>query len=373
MRKLFQCFKKIVALLVGLLLSAVACTNLHPTFGGSPDEQSKAKINKSPNFNGKTFVNLEPTPIGFQKTVDGEDTSWLKRIFEIAFPPAGKQPSEPLPSLKLDISQIENGSFTWLGHSTVLFKLNDKILITDPVFHRASPIFFGGKPFAMTHTPSVADLPTIDAVIISHDHYDHLDYQAIQELNQKTTHFYVPLGVKGHLQRWGVPDEKITELDWYEQVQLDQLHFTLTPSRHFSGRGLTNRNTTLWGSWVIKSPLLTVFFNGDGGYGQHYKLLGEKYGPFDIALMENGAYDAHWSLIHMTPEQSVQATVDLKAKAVLPIHWAKFDLANHNWRDPIQRFLKAAEKQDFQTVTPKIGQTFTLNKLPQEDWWSGVK
>lgn len=302
----FIFLKWLVPLAVLLAVGIYIFLRFHPTFGGEPDAESLAKIRKSPQFNGKVFVNLEPTEI--QKS-DGDNTEkpsiigWLKSVTN---PPAGKHPSEPIPTVPLDTSALKNGSFVWFGHSSLLFKMADKVLLTDPVYHLASPIFLGGAPFAMTHPPQISELPAIDAVLISHDHYDHLDYKAITELNGKVGHFYVPLGVKAHLQRWGVADNKITEIDWYEQAQLGAITFTMLPARHFSGRRLNNRNSTLWSAWAVKSAELSVYFNGDSGYDKHFAMIGKQYGPFDIAFMENGAYNSCWPLIHMTPEQSAQ-------------------------------------------------------------------
>lgn len=361
-------------LIIALLLAAVVWgyMQFHPTFGGKPDAQSLAKIQQSPNFNGEVFVNLEPTTIETNDPNRPRPSLW-QWLMSVSNPPAGKQPSEPLPTVALNPQAMQNGDFVWLGHSTVLMKLANQFLLTDPVFYRASPIFLGGKPFAMQPELNIEDLPEIDAVLISHDHYDHLDYQAIQQLNPKVKQFYVPLGVKAHLQRWGVADEKIHELDWHESSELSPFTFTLVPSRHFSGRNFNHRGSTLWGAWIIQSPEIKVYFNGDSGYGKHFAQIGEQYGPFDLAFMENGAYNENWANIHLFPEQSAQALADIGANAAVPIHWAKFDLAYHNWQEPIERFLTASENQSYQVATPKIGEIFSLQSLPQEKWWRGVK
>jgi len=207
-------------------------------------------------------------------------------------------------------------------------------------------------------------------VLISHDHYDHLDHLTIGQLASNTRLFLVPLGNQAHLLRWGVPKANIIELDWFESHRVGETTFTLTPSRHFSGRGLTNRFSTLWGSWVVKSEELSVFFGGDSGYTKDFKDIGERLGPFDIAFIENGAYDKQWSQIHMVPEQSVQATIDLNAQLFFPIHWGKFDLAKHRWVEPIERAVTEAEKRGVPVVAPIIGQVFQLDMPPFETWWS---
>ena len=169
-------------------------------------------------------------------------------------------------------------------------------------------------------------------------------------------------------------DSKITEMDWHEQAQFGDLRLTLAPARHFSGRTLQSRNFTLWGAWIVQSAELSIFFNGDSGYGKHFAMIGERYGPFDMAFMENGAYNPKgWPLVHMTPEQAAQAAADIRAQVAVPIHWGKFDLAYHTWKDPIQRFLQAAANQPYQTATPQIGQVFDLQNLPQGKWWESVK
>lgn len=360
--------------IIGLILVAVgyAFVKWHPTFGGTPDAQSMSKMQQSPYFNGEVFVNLEDTRLDTTPADKKRPSLWAW-LMSVTNPPAGKQPSQPLPSEKLNVSAMQNGDFIWLGHSTLLMKAENKLILTDPVFHRASPLFIGGKPFAMENQPQLADLPEIDIVLLSHDHYDHLDYQAIKALHNRVKHFYMPLGVKAHLQRWGVAEEKMTEMDWFETSQYQDFSFTLVPTRHYGGRRLNNRGTTLWGAWIINSPQNKIYFNGDSGYGKHFAQIGEKYGPFDIAFMENGAYNENWANIHMFPEQSAQALVDIQAKVAVPIHWAKFDLAYHPWKEPIEHFMLAVENKPYQVATPKIGQIFSLQNLPTEHWWETVE
>lgn len=371
--------KKILKWLVIIVLLLVVAIGLfiglHPTFGGKPDAQSLQKIQQSENYDGNIFQNLESTTSGL-KEVDTEDEQ-AGGMLDMLFPPEGKHPSELLPTLKFNKETFKNGDFVWFGHSTALFKTDDKVIMVDPVYHSASPVSFAVVPFDMTNRPSIEELPNIDAVLISHDHYDHLDYKAIKKLDAKVTHFYVPLGIKAHLQRWGVADQKITEMDWYEQQKLGDIDVIFTPSRHFSGRSINDQSKTLWGSWVIKSPDLSLFFSGDSGYGKHYAEISKRYGGFDIALMEDGQYNVRWDEIHMLPEQSVQAVLDLNAKHVLPVHWGKFDLSIHPWKEPIQRFLEEADKHDIVTLTPKIGQVFDLQNPPtpanQGKWWEDIK
>jgi L-ascorbate metabolism protein UlaG (beta-lactamase superfamily) len=214
-------------------------------------------------------------------------------------------------------------------------------------------------------------LPHIDAVLISHDHYDHLDYQTILRIKDKVGHFYVPLGVGAHLLAWGVAPERVTELDWGGTVQLPGLTIISTPSRHFSGRGLTNRNSTSWSSWVIRSATKRSVYSGDGGYGPHFQTIGAQHGPFDMALMECGQYDAQWANIHMLPEQTVQAARDVRARVFLPVHWGAFTEAHHPWDDPIKRATAEAARLKQPITTPPLGQPVTLDAgpLPHLVWW----
>jgi L-ascorbate metabolism protein UlaG (beta-lactamase superfamily) len=209
-------------------------------------------------------------------------------------------------------------------------------------------------------------------MVISHDHYDHLDYGSIQKLKGKTKLFYVPLGVGAHFREWGVKPEQIVEFNWWEEESVEGLKFVFTPARHFSGRGLTNRFSTLWGSWVIQSKNENVFFSGDSGYGVHFKKIGDKFGPFDFAMIECGQYDEKWADIHMTPEESAQAGVDLKTKVAMPIHWGAFSLALHTWTDPVERIIKTAEELNLPLITPAIGDVVHLDSTIQKtvnNWW----
>jgi L-ascorbate metabolism protein UlaG (beta-lactamase superfamily) len=198
-------------------------------------------------------------------------------------------------------------------------------------------------------------LPQIDAILISHDHYDHLDLGSMKALAEKTTHLYVPLDVGAHLERWGVPAEKITKMDWWQETTLQGLTFAATPARHFSGPGFTDKMKALWTSWVIQGKTDKIFFSGDSGYFEGFKEIGAKYGPFDITLKEDGQYNELWSSIHMMPEQSVQAHIDLKGKLLLPINWVTFALAMHSWTDLIEHITAEAAKRDVNITTPHIG------------------
>ncbi|GAM57593.1 outer membrane protein romA [Vibrio ishigakensis] len=289
-------------------------------------------------------------------------------------------PTEPLPSMTLTAEQIENtkqASVARLGHSTMLIRLDGKTILTDPVFSdRASPVQWAGPKRFQDAAISLQDLPHIDMVVISHDHYDHLDKGAIKALHHKVDHFLVPLKIAKILTDWGVSEHKVIELDWWEEKQIDSILFAATPTQHFSGRGLFDKDSTLWASWVIKGEQANLYFSGDSGYFSGFKAIGEKYGPFDLTMMETGAYSEAWSQIHMMPEQSVQAHIDLKGKAMLPIHNSTFDLSVHDWFEPLDRALSAAQSRNVQLVTPIFGQMMPVQDIPasaQYAWWREVQ
>ncbi|WP_227014091.1 MBL fold metallo-hydrolase [Paenibacillus psychroresistens] len=262
---------------------------------------------------------------------------------------------------------------TWFGHSALLLRINGLTLLLDPMFGRSPSPFpiFGPKRYSTKLPIEIEELPTIDAVIFSHDHYDHLDYGTIRKLKAKVKQFIVPLGVAGHLVRWGVDPQIIQEHDWWDEFTFRGLTLASTPARHFSGRGLGGRDTSLWCSWVILSEDTRIFFSGDSGYGPHFKEIGSKYGPFDLTLMECGQYNERWAGIHMMPEETVQAHLDVQGKLMIPIHWGAFSLALHSWSDPVERAVKAAKQLGSAIATPRIGETVSIGAAvyPNSTWW----
>ena len=345
--------------------------NFSPVFGASPDKNSKIIIENSKNFIAGKFLNLKSD---YKNTSSFSDSSVKNTtLMSLLSPPKDKNPIAPLPTIQFQGDTLTEGKFVWLGHSTLLMNIEGLIVMTDPVFNRASPVPIFGKPFAYEQPINIGDLPKVDVVIISHDHYDHLDAKAIKDLSQSVDRFLVPLGVKAHLERWGVDTNRISELDWHDSEDYKNIKFTLTPAQHFSGRGLTNRNSTLWGSWIVSSERIRAYFSGDGGYSETFKELGERYGPFDIAFIENGAYNTDWSQVHMFPHETVQANIDLKSNVLFPIHWSKFDLAFHPWDEPIIRITKEAEKRNINIATPMIGEVFDLTNLPKNSWWEALR
>ncbi|WP_444942889.1 MBL fold metallo-hydrolase [Microbulbifer sp. ZKSA006] len=284
--------------------------------------------------------------------------------------PVKPMPLRQIPTTELRAPEAESAVYR-LGHSTVLIRMDDQYILTDPVFSkRASPVQWMGPKRFHPLPIEIRDLPSIKVVVISHDHYDHLDKNSIRALRDKVEQFVVPSGVGQHLRDWGIPAEKIEELTWWESFALGSLRFTATPAQHFSGRGLTDKDSTLWASWVMEGREGRIFFSGDSGYFSGFREIGERFGPFDLTLMETGAYNQLWSSIHMTPEQSVQAHLDLGGRAMLPIHNSTFDLALHDWYEPLERAQVAAKDQGVTLVTPIIGEAVRLHSpATTKAWW----
>jgi L-ascorbate metabolism protein UlaG (beta-lactamase superfamily) len=260
----------------------------------------------------------------------------------------------------------------WFGHSAVLMQLIGKNILFDPMLGDApAPHPMLGPSRYYDELPiEIEELPIIDYIFISHDHYDHLDMGSIEKLDSKTKAFYVPIGVGAHLKEWGVAEDKIHEMAWWQEVESEGLLIAFAPARHFAGRGFS-RNTTLWGSWIVKADSQSIYFSGDGGYGPHFKAIGEKYGPFDFAMLECGQYNEKWAQIHMMPEETAQAGIDISAEVIMPIHWGSFTLAPHAWTDPVVRVQAEAKKLNLPMTTPKIGEIIYLDgfKYPMEEWW----
>jgi len=291
--------------------------------------------------------------------------------------PKDTVPSLPIPVHAITQQQLMDApdrSLFRLGHSTVLLKLNGHFWLTDPVFsERASPVQWAGPQRFHAPPISIEDLPPIKGIILSHDHYDHLDHAAVLKLAGKTEHFITPLGVGDRLIAWGIPASKVRQLGWWQSATVAGLKLVATPAQHFSGRGLGDRNKTLWASFVIEDRDVRVFFSGDSGYFDGFKEIGRRYGPFDLTLVETGAYDPQWPDVHMQPEESLQAHIDLRGKVLLPIHNGTFDLSLHAWHDPFDRITALAQERRVPIATPEIGQPLDIVQPHAEHkWWEAL-
>ncbi len=286
-------------------------------------------------------------------------------------------PKKTIPLMELTAQELENTQqdvVYRLGHSTILMKVDGQYIMADPVMsERASPVQWAGPKRFHPNPIDVDALPQIDAVIISHDHYDHLDRPALLKLDSKVNQYVVPLKVGDRMISWGIDESKITQLDWWESHKVGSINLVATPTQHFSGRGLLDKDTTLWAGWVIQGTQSNLYFSGDSGYFGGFKAVGEKYGPFDITMIETGAYNTMWSDIHMMPEESVQAHIDLKGKAMIPIHNGTFDLALHDWYEPFERAQEAALANGVQLLTPKFGEQVQVqNPQAYSAWWREI-
>ena len=358
-------------LLGALLLAAAAFTSISPQLGGTPTDAERRAYAQSGHYRDGGFVNLVPTKVSTGRSFAATVWKFIFRKDPNATPP-GPLPLLPLDSLAIVRKTPEMVRVTWFGHSASLLEVAGQNILLDPMLSMEMGPVRWATPNRYNRSLAITPekLPYIAAVLISHDHYDHLDLETIRKIKDKVGQFYVPLGVAAHLRAWEVPRTRITEMNWGDSVQLPGLVLRCTPARHFSGRGLTNHNATLWASWVLQTPTKRIFYSGDGGYGPHFAAIGAAYGPFNLALMECGQYNADWAEIHMMPEQSVQAARDLRAAVMLPVHWAAFTEANHAWNDPIRRATAEAARLGQPLTTPRLGEPVTLGAaLPVSRWW----
>lgn len=338
-------------------------------FGKQPSGKRMNRIKQSPNYRDGQFQNLSFTP------TFAEDVSKFEMIRDGIFKiNERKAPQTSLPSVKTDLKNLDPAKdvLIWLGHSSYFMQIDGKKMLVDPVFSgHASPFSFMVKSFKGTDIYAPEDFPAIDYLFITHDHWDHLDYQTILKL--KIGKIITGLGVGAHLERWGFAPHSIIECDWNETCKPDSgFVVTAAPGRHFSGRGF-KRNQSIWCSFVLQTPSKKIFIGGDSGYDTHFAKIGAEHGPFDLALLECGQYNKSWKYIHMMPEQTVQAAIDLKAKILMPVHWGKFALSLHAWDEPITRVTREAHRLNAPLIHPMIGQVVDLNDFgAQTEWWKGI-
>jgi L-ascorbate metabolism protein UlaG (beta-lactamase superfamily) len=337
-------------------------------FGGKLTSSLKEQYSNSKNWKNGAFQNLEKTSMefGFQDLP--------KMLCKQFFDRSGRFPLSPIPINPFDkkafLEPSEEPKFIWYGHSVLLMRWMNKTMLIDPMLGpNASPIGpIKTKRFS-DHTLDLIDqFPEIDLLLMTHDHYDHLDKASFDRLKSKTKQWFTALGVGRHLESWGISNSDIQEFDWWDGCEFEGIQFTFTPSRHFSGRGLNDRAKSLWGGWIMKTTKHNLYWSGDGGYGEHFKEIGEKYGPFDFGFMECGQYNELWHQIHMYPEEAAQAAMDAGVKKALPVHWGGFPLAMHHWKDPINRFEAKAQSMGLEIATPEIGQLISIDTTT-ESWW----
>lgn len=365
--------KWLLSILLILLLLAGGVAGLGWWLSGNFSGERLARMQAFPQYKAGAFFNEErqaPQDLGL---------NYLKRQF---FGDEQRVPPGALPVMAIKPESLrakpESGlRAAWLGHSSVLIEIDGQRLLMDPVLSaRASPFqFFGPERFHPSPIP-LARLNGIDAVLISHDHYDHLDEATIRHLARQGTKFFVPLGIGAHLESWGVSAGQMHELAWWESVEFGDLMITSTPNRHYSGRGFFDYKGTLWSSWAVVGPDHRLFYSGDSGYSKLFRNIGARFGPFDLGIIKIGSYGpgASWTDIHMVPEYAIRVHQDIGGKKLLPVHWATFNLALHDWDEPIKRVLKAAEAENVNILTPKLGEVVDLDRpFTNTPWWESVR
>ena len=342
-------------------------------FGKLPSGPRLEKIKKSTNYKKDHFQNFSETPM---ITADGGFFTVFK---EFLFNKKERlNPVDLIPSVKSNLLKLDPAKeiLVWFGHSSYFMQVNGKKILVDPVFSgAASPVSFNIKAFKGTDIYTPDDLPEIDFLFISHDHWDHLDYETILKLKPKLKKIVCALGVGQHLELWGFDKNIITEMNWNESVNLeDGFLIDALPARHFSGRGLV-RNKSIWVSFILNSPTLKIFMGGDSGYDTHFAAIGKKFGPFDLAILENGQYSENWKYIHMLPAETLRAAIDLQAKRLFPVHNSKFALSTHAWDTPLKKITELNEEIKLNLATPMIGEEINLKDQAQqfEKWWEGVR
>lgn len=363
----------LLGLLLGLFITVYISSDYFRQFGAKADGTRLERMKQSPRFKDGIFYNSQPTEMNWSFG------QFLKVAREGFFGEQQRNPETELPVISLNrdnfvLNPVNPLRVTWLGHATALIEIEGYTFLTDPVWSNKVSFSSLYGPTRFHNVPlTIEELPKLDGVIISHDHYDHLDLHTIEQLNKLEVIFYVPLGVGAHLEKWGVPVERIKEADWYDQFSFDdgKLELIATPARHFSGRSfIYGTNPTLWVSWVFQGKQKRVYFSGDTGYFDKFTEIKEKYGPFDISLLAIGAYGKHWPLIHLYPEEAVLAHMELDGGLLIPIHWGTFNLAFHAWDEPAERLVNSADSAGIDYYIPKAGEMVTLHDTPtQKFWW----
>ncbi|MDR6320505.1 MBL fold metallo-hydrolase [Actinoplanes couchii] len=335
--------------------------------GGKAAGARRTRVEASPQFSEGRFRNTVPTATGIPLTA-------IPRVAASAL--GSRRPHGPVPVMNPTAGEKTGLHITWYGHSSALVEIDGHRIMLDPVWsNRCSPSRLAGPKRLHEAPVPLADLPALDAVVISHDHYDHLDMPTVQQLAtlQPGMLFVVPLGVGAHLETWQVPEANIVELDWNESTTVGDIALVATPARHFSGRRGVSRDDTLWASWVIKGPNRSVFYSGDTGYFPGFADIGAEHGPFDATLVQVGAYSPDWADIHMFPEEGVTTHLDVRGGLMIPVHWATFDLAPHQWAEPPERTWREAKARDVRLAIPRPGERVDVDNPPEIDaWWQQI-
>jgi len=368
-------FKMLKILLIIILLGALGIIAYlqHPLFGKSPKGEHLVQLSSSPHYTQGAFYNSVDTPM---LTTDQSEWALMWDNF-VSKKTGNPVPPNAIPALKTDLSGLDKNQdlIVWLGHSSYYVQLSGQRILIDPVFSTyAAPVPWAVRAFDGTNLYHAQEMPEIDLLLITHDHYDHLDYPTIKALQPKVKQVITPLGVGAHFFAWGYDAKKVQETDWYQTVNYaPSLQIITTPARHFSGRTF-KRNQTLWAGFALLSTQRRIFFSGDSGYAEHFAEIGEKYGPFDWVTLDSGQYDLRWAFVHMNPEQAAQAADDLHAKAFTPAHVGRFSISTHDWDDPFKRITAASQGRNYQLWTPQIGQPLYLDGREQSfsAWWESV-
>jgi L-ascorbate metabolism protein UlaG (beta-lactamase superfamily) len=343
-----------------------------PMFGRLPRGERLERMLKSPNYRNGKFQNLSPSMLMTS------EKSTLSNMFNFLRKVEGLRPETDLPTVKTDLKQFrQNGDvMVWLGHSSLFIQTNGSRFLIDPVLVKASPVSFVNKPFKGTKIYTPDDIPDIDFLIITHDHYDHLDYKTVKRIKDRTQKVICPLGVGEHLEYWGFDKDCIIELDWNESAVLNSaMMIHCLPARHFSGRRGLSSDKTLWASFMLQTPSRSIYLSGDSGYDAHFAEIGKRFPDIDLAIMENGQYNENWRFIHMMPEDLVKAIKDLNAEKVFTVHNSMYALGKHRWYEPLDNISRAAERDSLNLITPMIGETVYLNDTMQtfRKWWLNIK
>ena len=369
MKKMYKVLLTILIVILIIMLFAFLFIKLYKPFGASPNKKDKEDYAKrSEIFKDGKFQNT-----GNFTVMSKWDDPYKDRKGSKGTTPIDEVPIKDFKYIEAKDDEV---LVTWFGHSSMLIQMHNMNILVDPIFDKiSSPVSFIG-PKRYSKVPlKIEDLPNIDVVLLTHDHYDHVSYKTLTSLENKVNKFLVPLGIDKDLEKFGINKSKIENMAWWEEKNVNGLLIACTPSRHFSGRYVLDSNDTLWSSWILKDDNHTIFDSGDGGYGDHFKEIKEKYGQINLAILDGSQYDESWHDVHMFPEEAANASIDLDANITFLDHYGAYSLSNHSWDDPVNRFVMRAKEINIEYMTPLIGETVNLNdyKNYQNEWWKNIK